>query len=241
MYFAQNGYPNFLQNPQIMRQRPKNPMEAQAAMIKLLMSPQMMKINPRTGTSSKGMIAGIRKYVEACGYSGQIGYQGRAHFTDRSSFIGPNPNLDMIRACLAHPRGAVWLQAGFYNYDSQSRTFVRKKGHWVTLAGYDQQNLYIHNSSPRGETRPENDAVTPVPLPVVGAMGGDYNGPVKNSKGLYGLKSDTLKKDGTDGTILDGAMMMLLNDPQQNQNLAGAGDGRVAAAGGGRVQQQGNR
>ena len=140
MWLGANGYDDL--RPEGSEKR------AQTEMIRALSGKRFMKTSPAIGTDPAQLLHGVEGYVTAAGYSiAELSYEGwRPVPSDYDA--GEFPVLDDIRNAIADDQSAVWLNVGWYTYDEESGHYARTGGHWVTVVGFDGDDLLIHDPAP---------------------------------------------------------------------------------------------
>lgn len=169
------------------------------------------------GTGVVGLTRGIRRYVSERGYRiAGLSYQGwRSHPPDVSTGVSI-PEPDWLRDGLDGP-SAVWLNIGWYDFDSRSNEYRRLGGHWVTLVGYglDERQrpapdvLILHDPAPRAGKRPSRQHVRPSVLRS-GRLVGSTNGLPRSAEGYLRFDRGMKIKSSADVAILDGAVRLRL-------------------------------
>ena len=148
MWLAKNGYPR-------LAPKGRNALEVQAKIAGLLGSKKYMGSNPEEGTSMRGLLVGVQRYIRDRGYEYErLEYQGDS-VQDREFWTGVSvPELDWIKAGLLGP-SAVWLQVRSCKYRSHTNTYYyTSQSHVMTLVGYgidkkgrrDPNVLIVHDS-----------------------------------------------------------------------------------------------
>ncbi len=110
----------------------------QLRLASLLGEARYMKTDPDLGTSPTMVMIGLGKYLVDQRYpEAEVKYQGWRKHPEFFTTHQTTPSLDWIKEQLVGS-GAVWLNIGWYNYDSQTSTYNRNGGHWLTVVGYGQ-------------------------------------------------------------------------------------------------------
>ena len=200
MWLADHGYPNLRLSG--------NARTAQIAMIRKLSGPRFMKTSPSIGTAVAQVLAGVAAYVAAAGYKiRELKYEGwRPAARDMAASKYPNPGD--IKAAVADDRKAVWLNVGWYSYDEDSGDYVRSGGHWVTVVGYDHDDLLIHDPSPAAGAGFRTQRVTLDKLTEWRLTGEQRNLP-RSARGYYEVGGEMAVASGKT-CILDGAVLLTL-------------------------------
>ncbi|HEX3068333.1 MAG TPA: hypothetical protein VHX14_07140 [Thermoanaerobaculia bacterium] len=182
---------------------------AQIRMIKLLADSDLMNTNPEKGTDVAEVIAGVQGYVGNVGYEiEELQYSGWRP-APRDVVSGKFPDLDAVKEAIADPHGAAWLNVGWYRYDEDSGNYVRSGGHWVTVVGYDGDDLLIHDPSPRAGAGFSTQRITLEAIEDGRLTGRQANLP-RSAKGYF-IVGGEMKVSKNVTCILDGAVVMQLH------------------------------
>ncbi|WP_407572784.1 hypothetical protein [Deinococcus altitudinis] len=197
-WLGTHGYPALLP-------KGSNLHNVQADLIRLLGSANFMNTDPANGTGPAQVLWGVGKYVEKAGYSvSDLSYEGW-RTVPAAQRVSMAPDLDDIRDVIDEDAGAVWLNVGWYRYDEDDDTYQRVGGHWVTVVGYVQGDLLIHDpASPTGRT----ERVTATLLESGSMVGKEANLP-RAAEQYYELGGGLGTKNWT--AILDGAVFLVLD------------------------------
>jgi len=200
MWLADNGYEDL---------RPTgSAKKAQIAMIKTLSGPGYMKTNPSMGTDVSQVLAGVETYVSEAGYTlAELSYAGWRPAPE-DSVAGEYPDLDAIKTAIADDQSAVWLNVGWYKYDEDSGDYRRTGGHWVTVVGYDHDDLLIHDPAP-GAGRGFRTQTISLEELTEGRLIGNQRGLPRSAEGYYEVGGEMAVPNGTT-CILDGAVVLAL-------------------------------
>ena len=216
MWFDSNGFPNLVQNSGDL-------FTDQVKLIKLLASSKYINTSLEYGTGTTKLIRGVRKYIKERGYEiSQLEYQGWRKHPKEIPWSSSVPKLDWIKQGIIG-NGTVWINVGWYRYNPTKDEYVRFAGHWVTLVGYGkdekgQENpniLIIHDSSPRAGKKFSNEFVM-VSKIRSGRLTGGWEGLPQSAVGYYRLTEGMHIKRGADCAIFDGAVVLKLKGPAQN-------------------------
>lgn len=199
MWFAAHGYQELLPAAE-------NKHDAQAEIIRQLGGGEFMNTSPAIGTDVRQIISGARKYVQQAGYQvSEIRYEGWRPAGD--AVTAEIPDLDDIKATIDDDKGAVWLNVGWYRFDEEASEYERRGGHWVTVVGYDGDDLLIHDPSPA-----TGDEFWTQRVSLTALTGGQLTGQQANlprdAAGYYEVTGEM--KKGSSTCILDGAVLMTL-------------------------------
>jgi hypothetical protein len=200
MWLADNGYDDL---------RPSGSgKKAQIAMIRTLSGAKYMKTNPKIGTDVAQVLEGIAGYVDEAGYAvAELSYSGWRPAPE-DYVAGELPDLDAIRAAVADDSSAAWLNVGWYRYDEDSGNYARNGGHWVTVVGYTEDELLIHDPSPSAGTGFRTHAITLDEL-TEGRLTGNQRNLPRSAEGYYEVGGEMAVPPGWT-CILDGAVVLTL-------------------------------
>lgn len=134
----------------------------QIDLVHKLSSPAYMNTNTVNGTNVFGVTQGVHKYaMERWGKYKTLEYSGWSKSPTQFRSNLNKPTLDWMTSAL-HRKGAVWLNIGWYNQEGIN--YRRAGGHWVTLVGYEQGTLVIHDPAPRAGKTFSNQFISLNPL-----------------------------------------------------------------------------
>ncbi|MHC4244782.1 MAG: S41 family peptidase, partial [Planctomycetota bacterium] len=221
MWLDSNGFPNLVENS-------GSPFKDQVELVKLLGSKQYMDTSLVDGTGTTKLMRGIKQYIKDRDYRiAQLEYEGWRKHSPEMKTRFPIPRLSWIKQGILG-NGAVWLNVGWYKYNSSKDEYVRTAGHWVTLVGYgkdvngelNQDCLILHDPSPRaGKTFSNEHAI--VSKIRTGTLVGKWVGLPRSAAGYYKLGGGMHIKNDADVAIIDGAITMKL---QNANNSPGSSD-----------------
>jgi hypothetical protein len=181
---------------------------AQILMIKQLADSDLMNTNPEKATDVSEVIAGVQGYVENAGYEiDTLQYSGWRPAPDDAA-SGEYPDLDSVKEAIADPHGAAWLNVGWYRYNESSGNYARSGGHWVTVVGYDGDDLLIHDPSPRAGSGFSTQRITLEAIEEGQLTGRQTNLP-RSAEGYF-IVGGEMKVSKNVTCILDGAVVMKL-------------------------------
>ena len=181
---------------------------AQIAMIRSLSA--SMKTSAAIGTDASQLLRGVEAYVTEAGYSiAELSYEGwRPVPSDYEA--GEVPDLDDIRTAIADDQSAVWLNVGWYTWNEDTEAYVRNGGHWVTVVGYDGDDLLIHDPSPAAGSgsgvRTQKISIEEL---TEGTLAGKQTNLPRSAEGYYELGGEMAVAAGKT-CILDGAVFLRL-------------------------------
>lgn len=186
-----------------------------------------MSTDAQDGTRPADVVGGLRNYLTSRGLSRfRIGYEGYEQLDPPLSTASRLVRLGSLRDVVKGKRFAL-VNVGWYDYDRVRDTYIRKGGHWLTLAGVAQQDnrlvAFLHD--PATATRPY---VTFKRLGS-GRIVGDSHRRSGPAAGQYRLKG-SLSPDGVsaDLALLDGVVYLDMDSPVHQ--TASANPRRMAAA-----------
>ncbi|MDZ4263225.1 MAG: DUF4124 domain-containing protein [Pseudomonadota bacterium] len=134
----------------------------QIDLVHKLSSPAYMNTSTLNGTDIFGVTQGVHKYaMERWGKYKTLEYSGWSKSPAQFRSNLKKPTLNWMTSAL-HRKGAVWLNIGWYN--PEGINYRRAGGHWVTLVGYEQGKLVIHDPAPRAGKTFSNQFISLNPL-----------------------------------------------------------------------------
>ena len=181
----------------------------QIALVHKLGSQNYMNTNTKDGTGTTGLIRGIVRYVEEefGGYR-TIQYSGWRKVPKKYRLNTGAPTLAFIKSGL-NRHGSVWLNVGWYDYSEPMNEYTRVGGHWVTLVGYRDGKLLIHDPASRAGRSSSTEYVGFTPL-TSGKLVGKKSGLPRNSYGFLNLDKGMHKPSKATNAIIDGAVVLQL-------------------------------
>lgn len=209
VYLAEHGFPALVSDGE--------GDQPQIDLINQLALPGYFNTDPNTGTTPENVLVGVQRYVENHGYHcARLEYEGwRDVGRDNADAVKDSrPQLDWIAHAIRDPRGAVWLNVGWYKRTGANE-WKRNGGHWVTVVGCGDDNhvLLIHNPARRGIAgQPDDPAKDIVHLDEVGD-GTLHTGreSTENATGMYRVSGPGLPLDrGVDAAFLDAAVVFVI-------------------------------
>ncbi len=209
MWLGNRGYPKLLSQSQ------RNAKDNQIEMVHNLASPEMMNTRPNTGpkagTSVGGLLRGIRKYVESCGYTCKtLGCQGWRNVPKQYTPETQVPDLEWTKSALANNRAVVWWNVGWYQAGKQPGEYERIGGHWLTVVGYRENKrnrnspgvFILHDPAPRAGKTPARENVLLEKIET-GSLVGKNKGLPRSAVGYYMVGGGMHIKKTADFAILD--------------------------------------
>jgi len=183
----------------------KNDPQYQFAVIQKLASREYMDTSPRSGTGVATVLRGLKKYVtEVHGGYQRLEYAGWRTVPESYHFAKA-PSLTWMLSGL-NSRAAVWLNIGWYFYDDNGG-YNRKGGHWVTLVGYHDGKLIIHDPGPWADGLNSRQFVNFSVLSG-GKLLGNYLGLPTQAYGYLKLDQATPTPYSGGIAIVDGAVLL---------------------------------
>jgi C-terminal processing protease CtpA/Prc len=220
MWLDSNGFPKLVKNS-------GNSFEKQVELVKLLSSERYMDTSLVDGTGTTKLMRGIKKYIRDRGYEiERLEYEGWRKHPPEMKTRFPVPRLGWIKHGILG-NGAVWLNVGWYKYNSSKEEHVRIAGHWVTLVGYgkdengklSQNCLILHDPSPRaGKTFSNEYAI--VNEIRTGTLVGKWIGLPRSAIGYYKLGGGMHIKNEADVAIIDGAITLKFKNASNSPGLS---------------------
>jgi len=161
MYLSRHGFPD-------LASQETSTKDAQIEVVHYLASPDYLKTDANSGTNPAKILIGLTAYLADCGYGeATLEYEGWREVSERFDQGAERPDLDWLRAGIDNPTGAVWLNVGWYKYNSDTDEYYRVGGHWVTLVGHgvdadgeeDPAAFVIHNPLSKNGNRVSHDII----------------------------------------------------------------------------------
>jgi len=182
----------------------KNSSEAyQIELVKKLSSSKYMNTTAQ-GTNVRNLMHGVHQYaIERWGRYGRLEYSGWSKVPNEFHSNLLKPTLNWLINNL-HQDGAVWLNIGWYQNDHGN--YERTGGHWVTLVGYENGKLIIHDPAFGDQNGHRRDFISLTAL----ASGKLIDGKFKTDAKDYYLLNSLDKKWNVQAAILDGAVVFTL-------------------------------
>jgi hypothetical protein len=181
-----------------------NPKKDQHELIRRLGSREFINTG-KDGSGPAEVCQGLERYMRDAGIrSPVIKYFGWRQVPARFQAGFPVPVLDSARSVLSR-NAAVLVNFGWYTYHTKNSTYIRKGGHWVTLAGYghngktsDSSYIIVHDPE---TSRRVNDYYKLEPVPG-GELGGSVTGLPVNATGFYRFANGHRRYGIIDGFIV---------------------------------------
>ena len=192
------------------RDAPVDQHDQQLEMVRKLASPGYMNTSLEDGSGTSDILRGVDRLARELfdGYA-SLSYQGwRKHPRSFSTGI-EEPQLRWILDGVGDA-SAAWLNIGWYRYEAAKDEYHRFGGHWVTLVGFENNRLVIHDPSPRAGLAFANDFVAFRRLNT-GRLTGSKAGLPRSARGFLVLTDGLHQKRGADAAILDGVVVLHLD------------------------------
>lgn len=177
----------------------------QISLVHKLSSSAYMNTNTKNGTSVYEVTEGVHKYAtERWGRYKTLQYSGWRKVPMQFRSKQQQPTLAWMTSGL-HRKGTVWLNVGWYNQNGMD--YQRAGGHWVTLVGYEQGKLVIHDPAPRADTSFRNQFISLEPL-----TGGKliHNKNITPAQGYFALTDGMYISSKGSVAVIDGAVIFEL-------------------------------
>ena len=191
IYLNKNGFYKFTNS--------KNPTEEnQFKLIKELGN--YMKTDVISGTKPKNVVIGLEHFVRDKGYNIQVETMG---WRSKKNRIGKIPNLKWIKKSSIDNSNVI-LNIGWYKYNKSSNTYFRTNGHYISVVGFDNNFLLVHDPAKRDGLSKKTLKCSLSGLKQNSVLE-LKSGKKTSSKGYYKLNCLQIKK-GNDLAIIDGAI-----------------------------------
>ena len=211
VWLAENGFPNLFD-------KVSNSKQGQISLINTLADREWMKTVSKDGTGPRDLMSGIKKYVEAKGYEpDRLDCQGWRPVGGSFSSKSPTVSLDWLREAIADPRGAAWINIGWYQHGKVKDELVRAGGHWMTLVGYgvnakgdrDPSAFVAYDPAPRSGKGVVAHYFH-VQECIAGSLVGDEKGLPRSAVGHHKIVDGIVPKSKMDVVIIDAAVILTL-------------------------------
>jgi hypothetical protein len=177
----------------------------QRVLARSLASTRYMHTDKDRGTATAQFLNGVDAMaVKLFGGYQQLEYQGWKRHPRKFSTGIKIPEWRWIIEGVADG-SAVWLNVGWYQYDSVNHAYHRVGGHWVTVVGYDDDMLIIHDPAPRAGQSFANEYVHTVQLRG-GMLADQRSGLYQPAEGYLVLGTGMHLKSIADVAVVDGAV-----------------------------------
>lgn len=202
--------------------------DEQIRMVRTLGSSGFMNTDfTRGGTTSRGMVEGILKYISRSGYDRSAVYYAGWDMGPYGRH-SPVPDMKFLKGCF-EKGGAVLLNIGWYSPGPDPDTYRRESGHWVTMAGYGKDEngipaediVVVHDPAPWAGKGKKHHYVSFVPLQK-GYLTGPYKGLPVDAGGFLVAEEGLCKPSGRVVAIVEGAIAIRMeiqfpfSDPSDN-------------------------
>jgi len=181
----------------------------QMELIIQLASKAYMNTSLKNGTGTTGVLRGVNRIAkELFGGYKTLEYQGwRKHPKNYSTGI-KLPDIERIQSAVSS-QSTAWLNVGWYRYNSAKNEYKRIGGHWVTLVGFEDNQLIIHDPSPRAGKTFANEYAE-YSIIQNGMLVGNKKGLPTSATGYISLGEGFHIKSSADFAILDGVVYFAL-------------------------------
>ena len=178
----------------------------QLELIKKLASKRYMNTSLKNGTGTTGVLKGVDKIAKEWfgGYS-KLEYQGWRKHPKKFSTGLKVPEIEWLVKGISKD-AAAWLNVGWYKFNEAKNEYRRIGGHWVSLVGFDENTLIIHDPAPRAGNSFANEYVEIYQI-IDGTLVGKKIGLPTSAKGYYILGEGMYVKYNADVAILDGVVV----------------------------------
>lgn len=177
----------------------------QADLVKALASRRYMNTDVTRGTSTANLLNGVHAIaIDLFGGYDSLAYQGWKFHPAKYSTGVDIPDFSWITEGIAND-STVWLNVGWYRYDRNTDVYYRLDGHWVTLVGYDDDILILHDPAPRAGLKFANEYVHTSSIRS-GVLAGSVAGLPRSASGYLLLGEGMHIKSIADVAIIDGAV-----------------------------------
>lgn len=181
----------------------------QSKLIHTLASGPYMNTSLKDGTGTSGLLRGVDKIaIELFGGYQTLEYEGWRKHPKRYSAGVKVPCDERIKSAITK-KSAAWINIGWYTYNQSLDEYRRIGGHWVTLAGYKNGQLIIHDPAPRAGQSFSNEFVE-YSLLTSGTLVGKKWGLPCSARGFISLNKGMHKKEGADVAIIDGVVYIVI-------------------------------
>ena len=179
-------------------------LEAQVDMVNRLAGHRYMATSPHIGTSPGGLMHGVQRYLQERNIPYQrLEYAG--YRTVPEQYRANEPvSLQWLHSGLTE-HSAVWLNLGWYTQVLPG-VYRREGGHWVTLAGFEEGGLLLHDPGPWQDQ--------PVPLQITSRRNNVLLGEDWKIAPLV-LELPNAPSPGRGQTMIDGAVRLLRGSHKQ--------------------------
>ena len=182
---------------------------SQLETIKKLASKQYMNTSLKDGTGTSGVLRGVDKISkELFGGYQELEYEGwRSHPKMYSNGVRV-PDIKRMKSYLSSASTA-WINVGWYKYSKKNNEYQRIGGHWVTLVGYNRNQLILHDPAPRAGKKFSNEYVNYSEIKN-GTLVGKKIGLPTSAQGYFKLGQGMHIKSNADFAIIDGVVYFKL-------------------------------
>lgn len=217
VWLARQGYPQLLDSSESKKQ-------SQIELIRTLASSGYMGTDGTKGTGPRSLMKGLHKYVTQRGYECErLEFRGWSPVDRRFNPTNAPVTIESISQAVAHPRGVVCANIGWYTHDEASDTYTRHGGHWMTIVGagvtsegaQDDSTILFHDPAPRSGKSKATHYSRLQPLEG-GTLTGTKRGLPTTAKGVFEVRDGIVIKKVVEGErtrpLVDGVVVMVLRE-----------------------------
>jgi hypothetical protein len=207
VWLADNGFPN-------LAPRSDDRKRDQFDVAYVLGSPSYMNTSLENGTGSNKLCNGLKQYILDKGYTyNRLEFQGWRYVEPEFDTGEDTPDLNWVKHGVKG-YGSVWLNIGWYTYDSLTDEYTRIGGHWITLVGYGHDGsspnpdyLIAHDPASRAGTTFANEYILPMQINS-GTLKGAYACLPHSAVGFYKMTDGMHISFRADFGILDAVIVL---------------------------------
>ena len=159
-----------------------------------------MKTDTISGTKPKNVVAGLEHFVQDKGYNIQVETMG---WRSKRNRIGKIPSVKWIKKSSIEDSNVI-LNIGWYKYNKISNTYLRTNGHYVSVVGFKNKFLFVHDPAKRDGLSKKTLECSLSSLASNSALK-LKSGKKTSSKGYFELNCLQIKQ-GNNLAIIDGAI-----------------------------------
>jgi hypothetical protein len=177
----------------------------QKSLVKALASAKYMNTDNARGTTTAQLLHGVDAMaIDLFGGYQKLEYQGWKWHPRRFASGQKVPELGWIIDGVGE-HSTVWLNVGWYQFDPVVNVYYRVGGHWVTLVGYEDDVLILHDPAPRAGRSFANEYVHVTRLRS-GNLADPRSGMFEPAAGYLVLGTGMHLKPIADVAVIDGAV-----------------------------------
>jgi hypothetical protein len=180
-----------------------NDVNYQIALVKKLSTANYMNTLANKGTKVVDFVQGIDRYAtETWGSYKRLEFSGWARVPKKNRSELDTPTVAWLLSGL-HANSSVLLIIGWYK--TENTHYQRTGGHWVTLTGYKQGKIVIHDPSARSGKELHNEFIS---LSILnGGTLRDEEGIERPAKNHFVFEKGMPISNGADIAIMEGAVI----------------------------------